>query len=33
MRPPGTEQLSEAELAGLVTPQSLIGTGVCRAAN
>jgi nitrile hydratase len=33
MRPPGTEQLSEAELAELVTPQSLIGTGVCRAAN
>ena len=32
MRPPGTEGLSEAELAALVTRDSMIGTAVLRAA-
>jgi nitrile hydratase len=31
MRPPGTENLSEAELAALVTRDSMIGTAVLRA--
>jgi nitrile hydratase subunit alpha len=30
-RPPGTEELSEAELAALVTRDSMIGTGVLQA--
>jgi nitrile hydratase subunit alpha len=30
-RPPGTEHLSEAELAELVTPESLVGAGEARA--
>lgn len=30
-RPPGTEQLGEAELAELVTRDSMIGTGLARA--
>jgi len=31
MRPPGTESLSEAELARLVTRDSMIGVAVARA--
>lgn len=31
MRPPGTERLNESELAGLVTRDSMIGTGVALA--
>jgi nitrile hydratase len=31
-RPEGTSDLSEEELAALVTPESLVGTGVCRNA-
>lgn len=33
MRPSGTDGFTEAALAELVTPQSLVGTGVCRVAN
>lgn len=33
MRPSGTDGFTEAALAELVTPQSLVGTGVCRIAN
>jgi hypothetical protein len=32
MRPPDTEDLSEEELAGLVTRDSLVGAGVPRSS-
>ena len=33
LRPPGTDGFTEDALAELVTPQSLVGTAVCRIAN